>query len=337
MPVRSWVACVEIVAAFVVARSIAHAAESSQSHVLWSTDWSHDDRLFSVSGERVLRIYDAKTLEQLPAPPALPFTSRAAWHPGKNRLAITGWGGEGAGPGIYDLDTNEHLKFPATEAARDIAWHPAGDRLGTAGTEGSLQIWTAGGKLLHTTRPPASKGLTGVAWSPDGDRLVTVGEYVQLYDAEGRLLARSRRQSNGERGRVLLLCVAWHPSGEFFVVGDYGQRETGDPPNLTWYSAVGEPIRSIPREAGAEVRNLSWNPDGSRLASASDVLGIWTKDGELESSTESPSPLWGVRWSHDGRQILTSSYDGEVVLWDVEGNAVKQFRIPSISAATKSE
>jgi len=56
------------------------------------------------------------------------------------------------------------------------------------------------------------------------------------------------------------------------------------------------------------MRNISWNSAGSLLASASDKLRIWTKDGEFKHESESPDPLWGVAWHPDRDGILTSRF-----------------------------
>jgi hypothetical protein len=58
----------------------------------------------------------------------------------------------------------------------------------------------------------------------------------------------------------------------------------------------------------AEVRRLAWTADGMRLASASDSLRIWSKDGELLKTGDSPDLLWGVAWNDVGDKLLTTSY-----------------------------
>jgi len=120
--------------------------------------------------------------------------------------------------------------------------------------------------------------------------------------------------------------VAWHPSGDFFAVGDYGTEV--DDPVLQFWSADGELLKSINLDGDTQIRDLSWNRDGTRLASASSKLGIWKRDGELEFEAKSPDLLWGVDWHPNGETILTSSIGGRVTLWSSAAKVVKEILEP---------
>ncbi|MBK7633039.1 MAG: hypothetical protein IPJ13_01265 [Saprospiraceae bacterium] len=55
---------------------------------------------------------------------------------------------------------------------------------------------------------------------------------------------------------MLLLSVAWHKSGDFFVTGDYGDDK--DRSLLQYWDEQGKILKSIDISKG-EFRNLSWN------------------------------------------------------------------------------
>ena len=55
--------------------------------------------------------------------------------------------------------------------------------------------------------------------------------------------------------------------------------------------------------------------DGSLLASASDGLRIWTKEGQLLYTGKTKDILWGIAWNKSGNRILTGSFDGDINLW----------------------
>lgn len=74
-------------------------------------------------------------------------------------------------------------------------------------------------------------------------------------------------------------------------------------------------MKTIAIDEGSEIRNVSWNHEGTLLASASDKLRIWTKAGELKHEGDSPDLLWGVDWHPRGHRLLTSSAEGRVTLW----------------------
>lgn len=282
-------------------------------NILWSVDWSSDGKFFAVGGAWA-GIFDAKTQQRHAAPAldSLKAVSKVRWHPCRQLLAISG-GADGV-TAIYDPTNDKKTTLKTKEGTRGIAWNSNGELLATAGNRGELQIWTADGQLLHTTRPEKAKGLTGVAWHPSQAKVVTVGEFITLYDGGGNITKQVSHRPEA-KGFCLLLCVEWHPSGEFFVVGDYGNSDTGDAPALQFWSPDGKLLKTLEVKEGAAFRNLSWNRDGTLLASASDALRIWSKDGQMKHLGKSPDLLWGIRWNREGNQLLTSSHEGRVTLW----------------------
>lgn len=288
------------------------AAAPGEAGILWSVDWSADGKRFAVGGDWV-GIFDADTLQRRVAP-GLDRSERASkvrWHPQRELLAVSGSAAEVTS--IYDVATDRKIPLPTKEGTRGIAWSPTGDELATAGSDGSLQIWSREGVLLRTLREEKAKSLTGVAWHPRDRRIVTVSEFITLYDGEKPVWKVRHRPE--AKGFALLLCVEWHPSGEFFVVGDYGNAKAGDIPILQFWSADGKLLKTFDAGGGEAFRNVSWSPDGTKLASASDALRVWSRDGKLLHAGASPDPLWGVRWQPHGNRILTSSMGGRVTLW----------------------
>ena len=120
----------------------------------------------------------------------------------------------------------------------------------------------------------------------------------------------------------MMLCVKWHKTGDFFVLGDYGDTDYNYKPLLQFWNSDGTLIKDID-VSRSEYRSLSWTSAGDRLASASDGLGIWTKDGDLIAEGTSEDNLWGVDWSRDGKFIVTSSQNGSIKVWDHEANFIK--------------
>jgi WD40 repeat protein len=299
----------------------AGAADPDPRGILWSVDWSPNGKFFAVGGARV-SVFDVVTLQKLPSPvlETARLATKIRWHPERNLLAVAGSAETTA---VYDLIGQKKILLKTAEGARGISWNRTGELIATAGNDGSLQIWSGDGKLRHTVKPPNGKSLTGVAWNPREDKIVTVGEFITLHDGSGAVLKQMRHRPEA-KGYCLLLCVEWHPSGEFFVVGDYGNTETGDAPVLQFWSRNGELVKTLPIAGGAEFRNVAWNPDGTLLASANDALRIWSKDGQLRHVGKSPDLLWGVRWDREGDRLLTSSNEGRVTLWSATAEVLKK-------------
>jgi WD40 repeat protein len=287
--------------------------------ILWSVDWSQDGNQFAVGGDWGVGLFDAKTFEQRHSPmlDGAKKGTQVRWHPQLNLLAVSG--GADSVTAIYNTDTHRHFPMETKEGTRAIAWNSTGKLLATAGNDGSLQIWSDEGKLLHTTRQENAKGMTGVAWHPARNNVLMIGEFISLHGESGSVIKQVRHRP-GAKGFCLLLCVEWHPSGEFFVTGDYGNHDTGDLPVLQFWSPDLQLLKTITTASDAPIRNINWNRDGSLLASASDTLRVWSKDGEPLHVGKSPDHLWGVHWNPAGDRLLTSSMEGHVTLWN--GSAV---------------
>jgi WD40 repeat protein len=119
--------------------------------------------------------------------------------------------------------------------------------------------------------------------------------------------------------------VKWHPSGEYFVTGDYGHSNEGIPTLLQFWKADGKLIRQWDGSK-KEFRNIRWNKQGTLLATGSDALRIWNKDGELlyTGKTDDKTVLWGVDWTSDAQRIFTVNFDnGKIQSWNNRGKLVK--------------
>lgn len=314
--------------------AVAFAEEPSEERVLWSVDWHPSGAQFAVGGVNTLWLFDAQTFErksllsrrnqnhQRADDTESPCVTFVSWHPSNNLLAVSSQGGDVSG--IYDAESGTRIPL-MVDHARGVAWRTNGDVLAISSTgSGHLRVFRSDGRLLHDVpRHGAAKGLTGVAWHPSGKKMVTVGKYITLHDANGTV-NRQITHRPGAKGECLLLCVAWHPSGEFFVVGDYGNNDSGDSPAIQFWSAKGELVKAITIDDGSEIRNISWNREGTLLASASDKLRIWTKAGELKHAGDSPDLLWGVDWNPKGNKLLTSSAEGRVTLWTPDAKVSKR-------------
>ncbi|KAJ6516812.1 WD40 repeat-like protein [Mycena vitilis] len=65
---------------------------------------------------------------------------------------------------------------------------------------------------------------------------------------------------------------------------------------------------------------LHWNNEGTLIAigSYNAALGVYTDAGDLYfSQTRHQGPIFAVRFSKDGKWLITASLDGSVCLWDV--------------------
>ena len=291
----------------------AFAQDSKEREILWTADWSSNGKFIAVGGNvDSLRIYYESNLKPYKSLPLKNTITRVKYHPTKNIIAVTTQI-SGDKSSIINLETNDKIELNgiSEEGARGVDWNHTGEYLAVADNEGKISIFDIDGNLIRQIKHDNSKSITSIAWHPKKDIFITVGDKIRMYDLNGELLETIVHRKE----ETLLLCVSWHKSGDFFVTGDYGDNQNNYKPLLQFWNSKGELLKSISSSIG-EYRNLAWNPKGDRLATASDALRIWSKEGTLLYEGVSKDYLWGVSWNKKGKRLVTSSTEQIVTIWN---------------------
>lgn len=288
--------------------------------VLWTAAWSPDGHSIAIAGDHdSLRLFSGDKFALTRNYPIANTVTKLKWHPTENTLAMATQTSSDK-TGILNLETGEMtaLEGVSEVGSRAIGWNHDGSLLAVGDLDAMLHIFDKTGKVLQTV-DTRQKGLIGLSWHPEGNLIALVGEFISLYNyATDSLTAIPSRPEE-----VLMLSVAWHPSGEFFVTGDYGDYEVPHTPLLQFWTATGQRIRSIDASK-AEYRNIRWSHDGKFLATASDALRLWTKEGELLHTGVSDNLLWGIDWSPDDQRIVTTDISGRAFLWTREAQKLQE-------------
>ena len=291
----------------------AFSQDTANKKILWSTDWSSNGKYIAIGGNiDTLKIYSAKDLQLYKSYPTKNTITCIKWHPFKNILAV-GTQLSGDKVRIFNFETDKIIELEgiSPDGARGIDWNYTGDFLAVADNDGQISIFDIDGNLIRTIKHENTKSITSIDWHPKKNIFITVGDKIRIFDVDGTLLKTIIHRQE----EVLLLCVAWHNSGDFFVTGDYGDYQNDYKPLLQFWNTNGDLLKSLSISKG-EYRNLSWNSKGNRLVTASDALRIWDKKGNLISVGNSKDNLWGVSWNKKGNRIVTSSAVQRIVLWD---------------------
>ncbi len=146
------------------------------------------------------------------------------------------------------------------------------------------------------------------AWSPDGSSVATLnGTSVAVWDA----------RSGKERFAI------FPPSGSFTSVtfGPHSLLATGmeDGTALVWALSEdgAEPVLTVGGHT-ANVSSVSFNADGTRLATASDdgSVKVWDVSGQAGGEWMTVAGFGAVAFSPDGRSLATGTEEGNVVVYD---------------------
>lgn len=293
---------------------------TSTKEILWTTDWSPNGKYIAIGGNvDTLKIYNEGRLTIHKSFPVKNTITRIKWHPSLNIIAVTTQMSDEKSF-ILNLCTNEKIELNgiSPDGARGVDWNYTGEYLGVADNDGQILIYDIKGKLIRkfVNQVNSTKGITALDWHPKKNIFITVTDKIRFFDIEGNLLKSIKHRQE----EVMLLSIAWHKTGSFFVTGDYGDEK--DKSLLQYWNEQGELLKTIDISK-AEYRNLAWNPNGDRLATASDALRIWDTNGNLISVGNSKDYLWGVSWNEKGNRIITSSMEQRIILWNKKGKIIK--------------
>lgn len=309
----------------------------SVNQQFWTADWSPDDKYVAVAGvDSTVRIYHSNNLRLYQSFHVPNWIHSLKWNPNGNILAIAT-----LNQYVQLIDINESKITKLNDnigithtlnsnGSRALGWNHTGDMLAVGGLDGIIKIWDKQGNLLkYIDKYKPETGFVSylaLDWHPSKNMFVAANFEIQLFDSTFNEVKVMEHMNKA----AIILCADWHPSGDFFVIGDYGYNWEGEnvPSLLHFWSSNGQLIKSVHGSKG-EYRNIDWNNSGDILATASDILRLWTQDGELlyESQPDGSNYLWGVSWNKKGTKIVTASRHKTVALWDSTAILLKRIEV----------
>jgi eukaryotic-like serine/threonine-protein kinase len=229
---------------------------------------------------------------------------------------------------LWNLDTMRPIGEPGSHEGKrvtDLAFRPDGGMLASAGADGLVRLWNPadGRPIGEPLRPPGAARAHGVAFHPDGKILFTAcnGNFW-LWDLA------TRQTIAGPINCVEPISGwAFSPDGNLLVTTTWVrqvQRRDGK---------TGQPIGPVLPTGEGEI---AFSPDGRRFAVAygggaaprigRDGTGgvqIFGTDGTIVPRRHSHRVgVSRLRYSPDGKRLLTGDYDGMVRLYDDDGEPV---------------
>ena len=213
----------------------------------------------------------------------------------------------------------ESLIIRDTTEVRGVAFSPTGDRLASAGADGTVKIRNSRtGDVVQTIKNAHTDTVVSVAFHPDGKHLASRGvdRTVKVWDLTATGQAVWTEPCDATRKVASSYTVAFSPDGRLLATGSDGEVRLYD-----WKNR--QLLHSLPGHEKHEKNAISvaFSRDGRRLASAStgEDVNLWDTQTErppLRTFRAPPHPVSALAFSPDGGRLAEASFNRKVRLWD---------------------
>ena len=236
------------------------------------------------------------------------------------------------------LDTNDMSR---TKLERYPGWvvtaltfSPDGSMLISSDKDGALLMWNLSTQSKYLVDPTAS-GARSISFSPDSNHLATgMGVLVKLYRFPVRDMLNLRGNQPGES-----LCISMSPDGQLIAAGRLDET-------IQIYDAQDGGLKHTFSKISSPGHFIAFSPNNEQLASTSHghTLQVWDlRAGALDwtmSGGQVQEWLRPLRFSPDGRYLVSGRHNGEILVLDAKsGNVIHVFELaaPSTEAHFSSD
>ncbi|MGD1941991.1 MAG: toll/interleukin-1 receptor domain-containing protein [Leptolyngbyaceae cyanobacterium] len=191
----------------------------------------------------------------------------------------------------------------------DVDFSPDGEFLVAADSNGAVHLWNSDGSSEFTWQAHRQP-TRAVAFSPSGEYVATASEdaTVKVWNLNGELITNFRGDNGGFQA------LLWTPNGQL-IAGD----EKG---SIYIWDESGTAIATLPSQP-SEVTALDISADGQMLVAVGLDRQVRLYDLATQSLIRSfaahAGPMYNVRFTPDGEQLITVGDDKVIKIWQLDG------------------
>ena len=224
---------------------------------------------------------------------------------------------------VYSVRERHRFYSPKRDSPFYAAkFSPDGNMVALGCFDGNVYLYKTNGNLISSLVGLQTSDIRGLSFSPDGKRIVSSGKgkTVRIWDIEnGKLISKFYAHQDD------IFRVHFHPDGKRLLTG------SKDGIVKLWDSDRGIEILTLnPKSAGNDapnkpnkeespIQDTSFSPNGNLIVTAKNMtIALWDLQGNLlASAIAHDKELYNVRFSPDGKYLLTSGRDEIVKLWQI--------------------
>ncbi|GAA6620366.1 CHAT domain-containing protein [Scytonema sp. NUACC26] len=267
---------------------------------------------------------------------------------------------------LWKIDNNQLPIQAHSKAVRSVSFNPKFDMIATASEDGTTKLWKQNGHPLKTLKhsfgvngvsfspdgkiiATASADRTTQLWNTEGKQIATLkghGDEVFFasFSPNGKTIATASADKtaklwnwNGKNMKTFMghgervVDVSFSPDGKMIATAS-------DDHTAKIWKLDGTLCATLIGHQD-EVNGLDFSPDGKTIATASDdkTVKLWKLDNTLcqtsnktlntdKTLTGHQERVINVKFSPNGKQIASASFDKTVKLWALNGNLVRTFQ-----------
>ncbi|TWT98668.1 WD40 repeat domain-containing serine/threonine protein kinase [Stieleria varia] len=283
---------------------------SGNPGTVWSVDFAPDRKHIAAAiGDGSVRLWNVENQELVKSFNAhRGIVWMVRYHPTRPIVATSGDDGFVK---LWDRETFEPIsQWRATNAVRNIAFSPNGERLVAGDRDGKITVLDIdkGEPVVQVTQPGS---IFGVDYSADGNLIATVGsdKIVRIWDAEN---LSERQTMAGHPGPIYN--VAFAPTGSTLATVGWGKSV------ILWNTETGTEKQTLTGSEG-DVWSAGFCTTGGHLVTASQdsTAKIWDlKSGKIIATLAGhESAVHNASIDSANQRVATSGRDGTIRIWDL--------------------